>query len=307
MKKALTLLSILCSLSIGAQTIIPLRESTNPQAKEGLIKGGPNTRVLYNTCEATLEVFVPEKPSKSAMLVVPGGGFMILSYDSEGTDVARKLNEKGITAFVLKYRTTPLNNEDGSPANGIKEVFGAFKRNTIAAKASVMGISPDEVSSEQGDSLGAYYWCSTLVGAEYAYSDADLAMKYIREHAKQYGVTKVGMMGFSAGAVTTLHQAQFHTPETRPDFVGVIYGGWDDSFTVPDDGMPMFLCSPTRDIFTPEESLRVYLAWRAKGFEVEHHFYQKAGHGYGVNKVGESEGLWLENFFAFAQDCGFIK
>ena len=54
----------------------------------------------------TLEVFLPAKQSRNgkAVIICPGGGYRILSYDWEGTDVAKWFNSQGIVAFVLKSR-----------------------------------------------------------------------------------------------------------------------------------------------------------------------------------------------------------
>ena len=61
---------------------------------------------LFNVVDPTLTVFLPppEKATGTAIIVCPGGGFSALSWDNEGPNVAKKLAEKGIAAFVLKYR-----------------------------------------------------------------------------------------------------------------------------------------------------------------------------------------------------------
>jgi len=53
-----------------------------------------------------LEVFLPDQANKngSAVIVCPGGGYQILAYDLEGTEIAAWLNKLGVTAFVLQYR-----------------------------------------------------------------------------------------------------------------------------------------------------------------------------------------------------------
>src|SRR5690606_11381870 len=59
-----------------------------------------------NVTEATLTPFLPAegKASGAAVIVAPGGGFRTLSMANEGWDVARALAERGVAAFVLKYR-----------------------------------------------------------------------------------------------------------------------------------------------------------------------------------------------------------
>ena len=280
----------------GQETFLLYPEDEREELPEGVIKGTNGLRTLYNIGTPTLEVFVPENPNGSAMLVIPGGGFMVLSYDGEGTQVAKELNKRSITAFVLKYRTQPLYNEDGTPASGLLEVVGAFRRETEKAK--------EKCGKQDG---GAYDWASEVPSAPLAFADAAAAMAWIREHAAQYGVKKLGMMGFSAGAITTLHQVQFHSKDTRPDIAAAIYGGWNDTFTVPEDGMPLFLCSPVKDVFTPEESLQVYLSWLKAGIPVEHHFFQAAEHGFGAGGTGHSVDAWMDLLTSYMKDVNFLK
>ena len=53
-----------------------------------------------------IEVYLPDPANKngSAVIVCPGGGYQILAYDLEGTEIAAWLNKLGYTAFVLQYR-----------------------------------------------------------------------------------------------------------------------------------------------------------------------------------------------------------
>src|SRR6478735_10454893 len=77
-------------------------------AKETWYKqwGDPFVR---NVSRATLTPFLPEKSKANgaAVIIAPGGGFRILSMGNEGWEVAQALNERGVAAFVLKYRLLP--------------------------------------------------------------------------------------------------------------------------------------------------------------------------------------------------------
>ena len=311
MRSKVLLLSLLALLScstkaeVPAGNIIRLYDGMAPGSErvnyaEGCITAPDGQRTLYNITAPTLEYFAPENPTGSAMLVVPGGGFQILSYDGEGTMVARELNKRGIAAFVLKYRTKPMLDENGKPVEGLAAVLQSFAAETERTKKLFE-------SEHSGKTPGAYDWASRVENMAFAYDDARVAMQYIRDHAREYGIGKVGMMGFSAGAIITLHQVQHHSKDTRPDFVGVIYGGWDESFSVPDDGMPMFLCSPVNDVFLPEENLRVFSAWHSKGLPVENHFYYDCQHGFGANETGKAVDGWIEAMYDFMKDVTFIK
>ena len=275
-------------------TLIPLYESEADALEEGCLQMGGGQRTLYNVSAATLEYFAPAEQTGTAMLVVPGGGFQILSYDGEGTMVAQELNRRGIAAFVLKYRTQPLLDEDGRGAEGFNGVMKAFATEVEKARSKFDLEQP-------GETAGTFDLAIRIDASEEAFSDADAAVRWIRNHAKEYGIKRLGMVGFSAGAIMTLHQAQVHSVDSRPDFIGVIYGGWDTSLTVPEDGMPLFLCSPVNDVFTPEESLRVYQKWHEAGLPVEYHLYYDCSHGFGANSTEKNVDGWLDLF------CGFMK
>jgi hypothetical protein len=71
--------------------------------------GDPMAR---NITSATLTPFLadPKKATGLSVIVAPGGGFMWLSLGNEGWEVAQALADKGINAFVLKYRLQPTAN-----------------------------------------------------------------------------------------------------------------------------------------------------------------------------------------------------
>src|SRR6478609_11523654 len=102
-------------------TIYPLQAPPEPNAillGTGSVEGQkvPETwfrqwgdPMARNISTATLTPFLP-KPGKgngAAVIVAPGGGFRWLSMGNEGWEVAQALADKGIAAFVLKYRLNP--------------------------------------------------------------------------------------------------------------------------------------------------------------------------------------------------------
>src|SRR5271168_1568549 len=115
MKKfAIRLLCIVLSLAAvaAAQDVIPLYPGTPPGStqenypEKQYFSKVWNTDVVTNVTRPTLTLFKPSPELKNgtAIVICPGGGFMALSIASEGTDVAKYLAAKGVTAFVLKYR-----------------------------------------------------------------------------------------------------------------------------------------------------------------------------------------------------------
>src|SRR3974377_276554 len=96
----------------AAQNVVPLYPGTPPGStqenypEKQYFSKVWNTDVVANVTRPTLTIFKPSPELKtgSAIVICPGGGFMALSIASEGTEVAKYLAAKGVTAFVLKYR-----------------------------------------------------------------------------------------------------------------------------------------------------------------------------------------------------------
>src|SRR2546425_4545498 len=96
------------------------------------ILGSGNNRRIVNVTTPTLSVYAPapNKANGTAVMIAPGGGFVALSIDSEGHDVAKWLVDKGFVAIVLKYRTLQLEGENEAQLNqAAGRRFGAQLRN----------------------------------------------------------------------------------------------------------------------------------------------------------------------------------
>ena len=98
-----------------------------PESRRARESGGA---LVFNVSEPTLEVFRPlDHANGTAVIVVPGGGFVGLDYEAGGTDIARSLTQHGVTAFVLKYRTIQSAGDPAQlPAVHRKEMEGMMAR-----------------------------------------------------------------------------------------------------------------------------------------------------------------------------------
>ena len=181
----------------------------------------------------TLTVFkpAPEVKNGTAIVICPGGGFMALSIASEGTDVAKYLAAKGVTAFVLKYRLAHTG-EDGTTE------FGAL----YADKQKFGDMMKSEVPLAVADGLAA--------------------VTYVRQHAAEWGISpdKVGIIGFSAGGVVAAQVAVRYAPEGRPAFAAPIYGGGSQDITVPSDAPCALFIATGDDRRYPGARARKYCA-----------------------------------------------
>ena len=228
----------------------------------------------------TLTVFRPAegKASGAAMIVAPGGAFSGLSIGKEGTAVAQWLADRGITAFVLKYRVRPFFDADGK----------------------VVPVPPPV--AEGGDMQDRFEPNVSLARA-----DGMQAVRLVRANAERFGIArdKVGFIGFSAGAMTAMNVTLAGDPESRPDYVLPIYGAMPD-VAVPADAPPAFIVVARDDWIMFERSLAMFNRWSEAGRPVELHVYQKGGHGFGMEQRGLPVDHWPDALEAWLADQGLI-
>jgi acetyl esterase/lipase len=115
-----------------------------PEGVPDRLSDAPPERIedgrVYNVGNPTIAVFPPPAAiaTGTAVIVCPGGGYVRLAVDSEGTDVTRWLNTLGVTAFVLKYRVAPYK----FPA-ALRDVLRAVR--VVRARASEFSVDPTRI------------------------------------------------------------------------------------------------------------------------------------------------------------------
>ncbi|HEY1022880.1 MAG TPA: alpha/beta hydrolase fold domain-containing protein, partial [Flavisolibacter sp.] len=237
--------------------------------------GDPMAR---NISRATLTPFLPApgKANGTAVIVAPGGGFRWLSLGNEGWEVAQALAEKGIAAFVLKYRLHP------TPAS--LDAFTAWMNRPRTAPAP----SPDSARRATPAATPPMDLSNQLTDAEAAYA-------MIVSRAKEWGVdtARIGMIGFSAGAGLTMHST-LHSKTMKLAFIGPIYGGMGP-VDVPKNAPPMFNVIATDD-FLFRGQFGVIDSWYKAGIPVEFHLYQNGGHGFGLGNPNRTSNRWFDAF-----------
>ena len=272
----------------AAQDVIPLYPGSAPGSvgeshpEQHYFSKAWNAEVVTNVSQPTLTLFKPpaELKNGTAIVVCPGGGFMALSIANEGTEVARYLAAKGVTAFVLKYRVAPT---EGDATEEFQKLF-----------------SSDRQKFEQ----------ILKTAKPLAFEDGLAAVRYVREHASQWGVSpgRVGIIGFSAGGGIVADVAFHYAPEGRPAFVAPIYsGGFEGDDPVPADAPPMFVAAATDDsLGLAPQSVAIYQKWLAAHKSAELHMYAKGGHGFGMRKQNAPSDHWIDAFAEWLQFEGFL-
>jgi acetyl esterase/lipase len=192
----------------------------------------------------------------TAMIVAPGGGFRTLMMSYEGVDVAKRLNEMGVDAFVLKYRTI-----------------------YVGPDAPAAGRGPATTGPQAGQNV-----------REMAGADGQQAIRLVRQHAAEYGVAanRIGIIGYSAGGAVVLSTV-YGPAHGRPNFAAPIYAAGANSNPPPEGAPPLFIAVAADDQTVGYQgSIDLFGAWRKAGLPAELHVFQTGQHGF-VKKGGGAD------------------
>ncbi len=238
-----------------------------------------------NVSVATLTPFLPDpaKATGAAVIVAPGGGFLMLSMENEGWRVARALADRGVAAFVLKYRLKPTPAAMPAFESAVTAMFAGAGRARTRMK-------PQDAIAGLGDQI----------------ADARAAVALVRTRGAEWKVdpARIGMVGFSAGAMTTMATA-LAAPDTRLAFIAPIYGSME-AVTVPADAPPLFAVLAADDPLFANKGFGLIEAWQKAGKPVEFHLYQGGGHGFGLGKKGTTSTGWFEDFMHWLDANGLL-
>jgi len=267
MRRARGLLASACLMlsasSAGAQ-VVKIWPGVAPGSeawtqKEKTVEGTPLGTVIFNVVVPTLTAYLPEraKATGTGVIVAPGGAFVALAVDLEGNGVARWLQQRGIAAFVLKYRILekrgegiPEMNMDEAGRYGIADGIQALK--VVRQHAAEWGLSPQRVGF-LGFSAGAMVASGALLQEDAAARPSFAAMIY----------------GGPFGAMPAI-------PAKLP---------------------PIFLAWAQDDSQARVPVARFYDALVAAGQKPEAHIFSAGGHGFGLRKQGTSSDHWIDELY----------
>lgn len=298
---AFILLSFLNAALSQDGTIYPLEAPAEPNAivlGTGGVDNQPAAETWFrqwgdpmarNISQATLTPFLPKPGTANgaAVIVAPGGAFRWLSMGNEGWEVAQALADKGIAAFVLKYRLFPTPESlDSFKASMNRPLMPPPARSDSSRTTAPSGPFQMDLSNQLADAEAAY--------------------ALILKRAKEWGVdtARIGMIGFSAGAGLTMHST-LHSKTMKLAFIGPIYGGMGP-VNVPKNAPPMFNVIATDD-FLFRGQFGVIDSWFKAGIPVEFHLYQNGGHGFGLGNPNRTSNRWLDAFMHWLEVNGFLK
>jgi endo-1,4-beta-xylanase len=231
-------------------------------------------RIVTSVHKPSITPYLPAdgKGNGAAVLVIPGGGHRLLCMDHEGANAARVLAERGVAAFVLKYR---LAREQGSTYTIRDHALADAERamRLIRSRAAEWKLDPKRLGAMGFSAGGELVAQASMRSGEGNSSAADPIDGY----------------------------------DSRPAFQALIYPGRSGDIQPDKDAPPAFLACSMNDRRDISEGLaEAYLRFKRAGASAELHVYAVGGHGFGVRDRNKGViGGWPDRFLEWLESKQF--
>ena len=300
MKKVITILALAFSVGISAQQEFRLYNSIAP-GSEGIqdnerITRGPNGNIqsISGVVTPSITVYLPDatKATGTAVILCSGGGLMSHSWGTDVINMAQWLNERGIAAIGLKYRTRIMSGNN--PGMGAGRPMGGGAARQMALSASVTEFSKISRSNANPDTSE-----EGIKNINNAINDALRAMEIVREHATEWHINpnKIGYLGFSAGGGVGIGATVRADNAHRPAFLATIYGPSLIDVDVPQNAPKLFIATRGDHHNVAAGLVSLYLDWKRAGANAEMHLYDDGTGPFGPDDPGNTSGTWRESFY----------
>ncbi|WP_255462509.1 alpha/beta hydrolase [Granulicella sp. WH15] len=220
----------------------------------------------------TLTAYLPSSnPTKTAVVIAPGGGYIHLSMDKEGEAIARWMNARGVAGFVLKYRLGPKYHhpvELGDAQRAIR---------TVRAQAEQYGIAADHIGM-MGFSAGGHL--ASTAGTHFDEGDSSAADPIDRVGSRpDFLVLAYPVITMKAPLAHRGSHDNLLGPAPDPALEQLLSNELQVTARTP----PTFLFSTSDDATVPVmNSVMFYSALHAANVPAELHIYEHGPHGVGL-------------------------
>ncbi|UPL49719.1 alpha/beta hydrolase [Hymenobacter sublimis] len=283
------------------QPVIPLYSGAVPNSKASSIqevvdKQANGSIRISNVVTPTLTVYRPAKANGTAVIICPGGGYARLAMDHEGYDVARRLNEMGITAFVLKYRLPNAQSQTDKSVVPLLDAQQAIR--LVRQRAAEFGVNPSRVGL-MGFSAGGHL--ASTAGTHFATPVGDTKEKTsVRPDFLMllYPVISFSDELMHAGSRTSLIGEKPATDQIRR---------YSNELQITAQTPPTFLVHAADDqTVKVQNSLAFYEACLQHQVPAEMHLYPQGGHGFGMlNKTTKDN--WTDRLQNWLDAGGWLR
>ena len=285
-----------------AQTVFPLYPDKIPNSKpvpeEETIEQTNGITIVSKISIPTLSIFLPPaaKANGTAVIICPGGGYWVNAISHEGTDVARKFNEIGVAAFVLKYRipddATMVRREIG-PLQDAQEAIKTVRQrakewNVNVNRIGIMGFS---AGGHLASTAGTHFSNVVIPDAGNISLRPDFMILIYPVISFQDTIGHIGSRDQLIGKQPSQEKINEYSNELQ----------------VTSETPPAFLVHASDDdTVNPDNSISFYQSLIKHKVPSELHLYQRGGHGFGMyNKTTDDQ--WMDRCKSWLKVNGLLN
>jgi acetyl esterase/lipase len=237
-----------------------------------------------------------DKANGTAVIICPGGGYVHLAIDHEGYEVARKLNEMGIVAIVLKYRLPSDSTMIDKTIGPLQDAQEAIK--LVRENAAAWGVNPNRIGI-MGFSAGGHL--ASTAGTHF--TKAVIENKAGTSLRPDFMILGYPVISFSdsIGHRGSRDNLIGHHPSEE------LIKEYSNELQVTPQTPPTFLVQAGDDkTVNVENSIHFYEALLRNGVPAEMHLYPHGGHGFGLHNPTTND-QWIERLQNWLDANGWLK
>jgi acetyl esterase/lipase len=272
-------------------------QTSEPKVELLWPKGAPGAIGTEPADKPSITVYLPaaEKATGTGVVVCPGGGYGFLAMDHEGKDVAKWLTERGVAAFVLKYRIAPRYHHP-APMLDVQRALRA-----VRARAKEWSVDPKRVGV-WGFSAGGHLASTAATHFDDGKSDAEDAIDRVGCRP-DFAILAYPVISMKPGVTHGGSRKNLLGDNPAPELEKLMSNDQQVTAKTP----PTFLFHTDEDTAVPpENSILFYLALKKAKVPAELHLYEKGRHGVGLAPKDPVLSTWPDRLEAWLKGRGLL-
>jgi acetyl esterase/lipase len=269
-----------------SQEVVPLYNDSIPNSIGNISN--------ENTPSITEYLPLKEKANGTAIIIFPGGAYAFLAFEEEGSKIAEAFVQKGIAAFVVKYRLPSdltMRDKSFAPLQDAQQAIKVVRMNTKKwnLDSNKIGIIGYSAGGHLASTLGTHFINDYIPNKERTNLRPDFMML-------MYPV-------ISMDNSLTHRDSRINLLGNGPDMEKVLFFSNEEQVT---SRTPTTYLAHTGDdqIVDVNNSIAFYQALQKNGVQAELHLYPKGDHGF-TQRLPVNE--WLDPMLDFLRREGFLN
>jgi acetyl esterase/lipase len=289
-------------LLLMSQTILPLYKNDIPNSKpakdEEKSEQSNGILIISKISKPTISIFPASKAiaNGTAVIIYPGGGYSVVAAGHEGSDIAKKFNEIGVTAFVVKYRIPDIETMINPEIGPLQDAQQAIK--IVRERAKEYNINPDKIGimgfsagGHIASTAGTHFNKAVIENTNNTSLRPDFMLLIYPVISFTDSLTHMGSRDQLIGKTPSAEKIKEYSGELQ----------------VTNKTPPSFLVHASDDeAVKPQNSIVFYLALIKNKVPAEMHLYESGGHGFGLNLKNKNE-HWMDRCKNWMENSGWLK